>query len=98
MTAARGLLIVCVLALLGDNPMQSEFSCHIGLRGKFFCRVCGVKGKDAAATNPLGQSLQTQDSADESSKQSEVESVAFVGARVVRRPASDGSSRKVWRP
>lgn len=36
-----------VLALLGDNPMQSEFACHIGLRGKFFCRACWVKGHDA---------------------------------------------------
>ena len=27
--------------------MQSEFACHIGLRGKFFCRACWVKGRDA---------------------------------------------------
>jgi hypothetical protein len=38
-----------VLALLGDNPMQSEFACHIGLRGKLFCRSCWVKGTDALA-------------------------------------------------
>ncbi|KAK1226230.1 hypothetical protein PQX77_010812 [Marasmius sp. AFHP31] len=42
------LLLPSVLALLGDNPMQSEFACHIGLNGKFFCRGCKVKGKDAA--------------------------------------------------
>ncbi|KAI0071651.1 hypothetical protein K474DRAFT_1606601 [Panus rudis PR-1116 ss-1] len=36
------LLIPSVLAILGDNPMQSEFSCHIGMMGKFFCRVCWV--------------------------------------------------------
>lgn len=41
------LVIPEVLALLGDNPMQSEFACHIGLRGKFFCRACWVKGTDA---------------------------------------------------
>jgi hypothetical protein len=34
------------VALLGDNPMQSEFACHIGLMGKFFCRMCWVKGFD----------------------------------------------------
>ncbi|KAJ7157732.1 hypothetical protein C8R46DRAFT_1355172 [Mycena filopes] len=41
------LVIPEVLALLGDNPMQSEFACHIGLRGKLFCRACWVKGTDA---------------------------------------------------
>ncbi|KAJ7124727.1 hypothetical protein C8R43DRAFT_898835 [Mycena crocata] len=41
------LVIPEVLALLGDNPMQSEFACHIGLAGKFFCRACWVKGTDA---------------------------------------------------
>ncbi|KAK1228871.1 hypothetical protein PQX77_008081 [Marasmius sp. AFHP31] len=40
------LLIPAVLALLGDNPMQSEFACHIGLRGRMFCRSCKVMGKD----------------------------------------------------
>ncbi|EGO31054.1 hypothetical protein SERLADRAFT_364786 [Serpula lacrymans var. lacrymans S7.9] len=46
------LLLPFVLALLGDNPMQSEFACHIGLCGKLFCRACWVKGTDAA-TNIL---------------------------------------------
>lgn len=41
------LVLPFVLAMLGDNPMQSEFACHIGLRGKYFCRVCKVKGSDA---------------------------------------------------
>ncbi|KAK7438400.1 hypothetical protein VKT23_018013 [Stygiomarasmius scandens] len=40
------LLIVSVLAMLGDNPMQSEFACHIGLMGRMFCRCCFVKGKE----------------------------------------------------
>ncbi|KAJ7232133.1 hypothetical protein C8J57DRAFT_1439801 [Mycena rebaudengoi] len=38
------LVIPSVLAMLGDNPMQSEFACHIGFRGNFFCHVCHVKG------------------------------------------------------
>ncbi|KAJ7686460.1 hypothetical protein B0H14DRAFT_3674252 [Mycena olivaceomarginata] len=37
-------VIPSVLSILGDNPMQSEFACHIGFRGRFFCRVCWVKG------------------------------------------------------
>ena len=41
------LVILWVLALLGDNPMQSEFACHAGLKAKFFCRMCWVKGPDA---------------------------------------------------
>lgn len=32
--------------------MQSEFAAHIGLRGKYFCRACMVKGSDAAEEDP----------------------------------------------
>lgn len=47
------LIIPSVIALLGDNPMQSELSCHIGSMGKFFCRVCHVKGSDAKDNTPM---------------------------------------------
>ncbi|KAJ3860712.1 hypothetical protein EV359DRAFT_48603, partial [Lentinula novae-zelandiae] len=46
------LLIPSVLALCGDNPMQSEFACHIGFRGRLFCRICLVSGKVDNEDNP----------------------------------------------
>jgi len=51
------LVFPSVLSLLGDNPMQSELACHIGLRGKFFCRCCWVKGKDTD-TSPVSGGTQ----------------------------------------
>ena len=47
------LVFLTVLALLGDNLMHSEFACHIGLRGKFFCHACWVKGSDAQDSGNL---------------------------------------------
>ncbi len=41
------LIIIPVLSMLGDNPMQSEMACHTGLHAKYFCRACHVKGTDA---------------------------------------------------
>ncbi|KAF7982888.1 hypothetical protein HWV62_25136 [Athelia sp. TMB] len=51
------MLIPWILAMVGDNPMQSEFSSHIGLSGTCFCRVCTVKGsdKDERATGDPGE-------------------------------------------
>jgi len=46
------LVLPFVLALLGDNPMQSEFASHIGLRGKYFCRICWVHGPEPTEESP----------------------------------------------
>jgi len=45
------LIFPTVLALLGDNPMQSEMACHIGLQGKAFCRACMVKRPNLVPVN-----------------------------------------------
>ncbi|KAJ4497274.1 hypothetical protein C8R41DRAFT_760050, partial [Lentinula lateritia] len=42
------LLIPSVHALLGDNPMQSEFSCHIGFMGRLFCRICWASKSESS--------------------------------------------------
>ncbi|KAI5996522.1 hypothetical protein F5J12DRAFT_907093 [Pisolithus orientalis] len=57
------LMIPSVLALLGDNPMQSELACHVGLRGKYFCCVCNVKGHDTQDldTNANDETLEQSD-------------------------------------
>ncbi|KAI5988940.1 hypothetical protein F5J12DRAFT_922889 [Pisolithus orientalis] len=56
-------MIPSVLALLGDNPMQSELACHVGLRGKYFCCVCNVKGHDTQDldTNANDETLEQSD-------------------------------------
>jgi hypothetical protein len=45
-------VIPFIAALLGDNPMQSKFACHVGPGGKMLCRICDIKGMDASANKP----------------------------------------------
>ncbi|KAI0375816.1 hypothetical protein BV20DRAFT_18264 [Pilatotrama ljubarskyi] len=55
------LVIPSVLAMLGDNPMQSEIACHVGLAGKLFCRVCKVsrsRALDAAVATGSGENAE----------------------------------------
>ena len=42
--------------------MHSEFACHIGLRGKFFCRSCWVKGSDVEDVGNIFVHIASSDS------------------------------------
>ncbi|KAF8486509.1 hypothetical protein JB92DRAFT_3085578 [Gautieria morchelliformis] len=53
------LVLVWMLALVGDNPMQSEMACHRGLLAKFFCRCCWVKGSDTTQHDAPGVETQS---------------------------------------
>ena len=55
------LLILSVLALLGDNPMQSELSCHVGLNGNKFCRICKVETNIQDSVENAGAVLRYRD-------------------------------------
>lgn len=79
-----------VLALLGDNPMQSEFACHIGLRGKFFCRACWVKGHDAQDPSQKTGKPTAADSDDETAA-SNRRSAAGSDAEASSNAGSDGA-------
>ncbi|KIK49825.1 hypothetical protein GYMLUDRAFT_253531 [Collybiopsis luxurians FD-317 M1] len=78
-----------VLALLGDNPMQSEFAAHIGLRGKYFCRVCWVKGSDTK------QPILTPDNPEGSASDISIQSEGHTGSASVLESAvsSDAASQ-----
>ncbi|KAG9124850.1 hypothetical protein FRC07_010024, partial [Ceratobasidium sp. 392] len=45
------LAVPWVYGIQSDNPMQSELCAHIGMTGKFFCRVYHVRGKDKDQAN-----------------------------------------------
>ncbi|KAJ3966306.1 hypothetical protein EV361DRAFT_809262 [Lentinula raphanica] len=76
------LIIPAVLAMLGDNPMQSEFACHVGLAGKYFCRCCWVKGRDAEDEGALPPRTVNQETG---STHSDVSSDGSVGSKRRRR-------------
>lgn len=77
--------------------MQSEFACHIGLRGKFFCRACWVKGHDGLSPEEKkGKSVAgDEDSASRGSRMgSDVEAdsrASSVDAEIVERGSQGGS-------
>ncbi|KAF8515939.1 hypothetical protein JB92DRAFT_3082782 [Gautieria morchelliformis] len=55
------LFFVPVHGMLGDNPMQSEFASHIGLRGNFFCCCCWAKGHDVEDERPTDRDSGDED-------------------------------------
>ncbi|KAF8150578.1 hypothetical protein B0H34DRAFT_801520 [Crassisporium funariophilum] len=76
----RVLLIPSILAMLGDNPMQSEFACHIGLRGRKFCRMCHVEGDVEGAEGEGGAGVgNAEHDSDASSVASDVSNTAEQG-------------------
>ncbi|KIJ57791.1 hypothetical protein HYDPIDRAFT_103839, partial [Hydnomerulius pinastri MD-312] len=79
------LVIPAVLAMLGDNPMQSELACHIGLKGKFFCRCCWVKGHDVDDADVPNPSTGGRDS--EASSQASVSEAGQSGGEEGSSPA-----------
>lgn len=77
--------------------MQSEFACHIGLRGKLFCRACWVKGPDAFDEARATQDTEQQHGSDmarnssHSNEGSEAESMADSEASGGASASSDNS-------
>ncbi|KAF8907460.1 hypothetical protein CPB85DRAFT_1526400 [Mucidula mucida] len=87
------LVLPVVLALLGDNPMQSEFACHIGLRGKLFCRICKVVGKDASDT-PRGAAPGDVDEGEEVEDDASMNSNVSGASNVSANPKKKKGKRK----
>ncbi|KAF9056866.1 hypothetical protein BDP27DRAFT_1242040 [Rhodocollybia butyracea] len=92
------LLIPSVLALCGDNPMQSEFACHIGFRGRLFCRNCWVSGK-VEGQNDEGANTQK----DGNDSDTSVTSVSGKKSKKAVESMKDMVTRisdfmKVWKP
>lgn len=42
------LLLPWLFGLEADNPMASEMSSHIGMKGTMYCRICEARGKDVS--------------------------------------------------
>jgi hypothetical protein len=81
------LVLPSVMAMMGDNPMQSEFACHIGFRGKRFCRICNVVGKGEGDDNYNSYPAEIDDASSVSSTGSFSDSEGGRGAK--RRKARE---------
>lgn len=90
--------------------MHSEFACHIGLRGKFFCRSCWVKGSDAEEVGNVLRNASRDESRENSPAPSSAGSNAesdtandsaaattsnrVLGSSIESQPATSGKRKK----
>src|ERR1700683_1706744 len=79
------LVIPIVLAMLGDNPMQSELACHVRLAGKFFCRCCWAKGHHTEDSTDPQNPREDSDAELKMSAQSRDSSGSHDGSKSVRK-------------
>ncbi|KAF9030139.1 hypothetical protein BDZ89DRAFT_1245386 [Hymenopellis radicata] len=73
------LLYPWILGMNGDNPMQSEFSSHIGMTGKCFCRVCHVVKTRPDANDDRGEKQRLKDFVNVSMFNSVIRLVFIIG-------------------
>ncbi|KAI0363137.1 hypothetical protein BV20DRAFT_958926, partial [Pilatotrama ljubarskyi] len=78
------LVIPAVLAILGDNPMQSEIACHVGLTGRLFCRNCMVRGKERGNGEDVGRQQTGHAQGDKTPASSAEESASSMGSGASR--------------
>ena len=74
------------------NPMQSELSCHVGMNGTLFCRICKVRGSEsededdgAQAENPTVHSDAGSES-ELSADQSSATNQRKIGSKTTKTP------------
>lgn len=76
------LIIPSVFGLLGDNPMQSEMACHVGMAGNNFCRICKVSSPHFEEDEENGDIIPSTNRADESDALSERSDLSENGSEV----------------